>query len=44
MSKYIRLSKEKLNKNGIVVSKFFMGSEIDEIKLKAKKTLKKSIF
>ena len=37
-------SKEKLSKNGIVVSKFFMGSEIDEIKLKAKKNFKKINF
>ena len=37
-------SKEKLSKNGIVVSKFFMGSEIDEIKQKAKKNFKKINF
>ena len=32
-------SKDKLSENGIVISKFFMGEEIDEIKLKAKKKL-----
>ena len=37
-------SKEKLSINGIVVSKFFMGSEIDEIKLKAKKNFRKVNF
>ena len=37
-------SREKLSKNGIVVSKFFMGSEIDEIKLKAKKNFRKVNF
>tara|TARA_Y100000816_G_scaffold192719_1_gene140584 strand:+ start:626 stop:1213 length:588 start_codon:yes stop_codon:yes gene_type:complete len=37
-------SVEKLSKNGIVISKFFMGGEIDEIKLKAKKNFKKINF
>ncbi len=37
-------SNDKLSKNGVVVSKFFMGEEFNEIKIKAKKTLKKSIF
>ena len=37
-------SKDKLSKNGIVISKFFMGEEIDEIKLKAKKNFKKINF
>lgn len=37
-------SKEKLSKNGIVVSKFFMGEEISEIKLIAKKNFKKINF
>ena len=35
---------EKLSKNGIVVSKFFMGDEIDEIKIIAKKNFKKINF
>ena len=35
---------EKLNKNGIVVSKFFMGEEINQIKLTAKKNFKKINF
>ena len=34
----------KLNKNGVVVSKFFMGEEFDEIKIKAKKNFKKIHF
>ena len=37
-------SKDKLSENGIVISKFFMGEEIDEIKLKAKKNFKKINF
>ena len=37
-------SRDKLSKNGVVISKFFMGEEFNEIKIKAKKTLKKSIF
>ena len=35
---------EKLSKNGIVVSKFFKGEEIDEIKIIAKKNFKKINF
>ena len=37
-------SKEKLSKKGTVVSKFFMGADIKEIKLKAKKNFKKINF
>ena len=40
----LNFSNNKLSKNGVVVSKFFMGEEFNEIKIKAKKTLKKSIF
>ena len=35
-------SKEILNKDGIVVSKLFMGEDFQEIKLKAKKNFKKN--
>ena len=35
----LNFSKEKLSKNGVVVSKFFMGDEFEEIKIKAKKKL-----
>ena len=37
-------SKDKLSKNGVVISKFFMGEEFNEIKIKAKKNFKKIIF
>ena len=40
----LEFSIEKLSKNGIVVSKFFMGEEIDEIKIIAKKNFKKINF
>ena len=34
-------SNDKLSKNGVVISKFFMGEEFNEIKIKAKKNFKK---
>ncbi len=37
-------SNNKLSKNGVVVSKFFMGEEFNEIKIKAKKNFKKINF
>ena len=37
-------SKDKLSKNGVVVSKFFMGEEFNEIKIKSKRNLKKVDF
>ena len=37
-------SKEILNKKGVVISKLFMGEDFDEIKIKAKKYLKKINF
>ena len=37
-------SYDKLSKNGVVVSKFFMGEEFEEIKNKAKKNFKKIDF
>ena len=37
-------SKNKLTKNGVVISKFFMGEEFNEIKTKAKKNFKKIDF
>ena len=37
-------SNDKLSKNGVVVSKFFMGEEFNEIKIKAKKNFKKINF
>ena len=37
-------SNNKLSKNGVVVSKFFMGEEFNEIKIKAKKNFKKIDF
>ena len=37
-------SKDILNKNGIVVSKLFMGEDFEEIKFKAKKYFKKIDF
>ena len=37
-------SKDKLSKNGVVISKFFMGEEFNEIKIKAKKNFKKIDF
>ena len=37
-------SNDKLSKNGVVVSKFFMGEEFNEIKIKAKKNFKKLNF
>ena len=37
-------SNNKLSKNGVVVSKFFMGEEFEEIKNKAKKNFKKIDF
>ena len=40
----LNFSKEKLSKNGVVVSKFFMGDEFEEIKIKAKKNFKKINF
>ena len=40
----LNFSKEKLSKNGVVVSKFFMGDEFEEIKIKAKKNFNKINF
>ena len=37
----LNFSKEKLSKNGVVVSKFFMGDEFEEIKIEAKRNFKK---
>ena len=37
-------SKDKLNKNGVVIAKFFMGEEFGEIKNKAKQSFKKIDF
>ena len=37
-------SRDKLSKNGVVISKFFMGEEFNEIKIKAKKNFKKINF
>ena len=37
-------SKDILNKNGIVVSKLFMGEDFEEIKFKGKKYFKKIVF
>ena len=37
-------SKDKLSKNGVVISKFFMGEEFNEIKIKAKKNFKRIDF
>ena len=33
----IKFSKERLNKNGIIISKLFMGEDFEEIKHAAKK-------
>ena len=35
---------EKLSKNGVVISKFFMGKDVEEIKKKAKNNFKKIDF
>ena len=40
----LEFSKEKLSKNGVVVSKFFMGEEFEEIKIKSKEIFKKINF
>ena len=40
----LEFSKKKLSKNGVVISKFFMGEEFGEIKIKAKKYFKKIDF
>ena len=40
----LNFSNDKLSKNGVVVSKFFMGEEFNEIKIKAKKNFKKIDF
>ena len=40
----LNFSKEKLSKNGVVVSKFFMGDEFEEIKIEAKRNFKKINF
>ena len=40
----LQFSKKKLSKNGVVISKFFMGEEFGEIKIKAKKYFKKIDF
>ena len=40
----LEFSKDKLNKKGVVVSKFFMGEEFEEIKNRSKKYFKKIDF
>ena len=40
----IEFSKKILSKNGVVVSKLFMGEDFEEVKLKAKKNFKKINF
>tara|TARA_B100001029_G_C14958183_1_gene392830 strand:- start:203 stop:790 length:588 start_codon:yes stop_codon:yes gene_type:complete len=40
----ILFSQKVLNKKGILLSKFFMGEDFDQIKINAKKTFKKIIF
>tara|TARA_Y100000590_G_scaffold470229_1_gene662953 strand:- start:29206 stop:29793 length:588 start_codon:yes stop_codon:yes gene_type:complete len=40
----LNFSKDRLNKNGVVISKFFMGEEFEEIKTIAKKYFKKIHF
>ena len=40
----LEFSNKVLDKNGVVVSKLFMGDDFEEIKVYAKKPLKKSIF
>jgi len=40
----LEFSKERLSKEGIVISKLFMGEEFEEIKIKAKKNFKKIHF
>ena len=37
-------SKDRLSKDGVVISKLFMGKEFNEIKIKAKKNFKKIHF
>tara|TARA_B100000959_G_scaffold281343_1_gene345197 strand:+ start:53 stop:640 length:588 start_codon:yes stop_codon:yes gene_type:complete len=40
----LEFSKERLSKEGVVISKLFMGEEFEEIKIKAKKNFKKIHF
>ena len=40
----LEFSKDKLNKKGVIVSKFFMGEEFEEIKNRSKKYFKKIDF
>ena len=40
----LEFSKKTLSKNGVVVSKLFMGEDFEEVKLKAKKNFKKINF
>ena len=40
----LEFSKERLSKNGVFISKLFMGEEFEEIKIKAKKNFKKIHF
>ena len=40
----LEFSKEMLDKNGVVISKLFMGDDFEEIKVYAKKTFKKIDF
>ena len=40
----LEFSKDKLSKKGVVVSKFFMGEEFEEIKNRSKKYFKKIDF
>tara|TARA_Y100000741_G_scaffold356833_1_gene333964 strand:+ start:107 stop:694 length:588 start_codon:yes stop_codon:yes gene_type:complete len=40
----LNFSIERLSKNGVVISKFFMGEDFEEIKIKAKKNFKKINF
>ena len=40
----IEFSQQNLNKNGVLISKLFMGDEFEEIKFTAKKNFKKIDF
>ena len=40
----LEFSKKVLDKNGVVVSKLFMGEDFEAIKIYAKETLKISVF
>ena len=43
-SEVLDFSKKVLSKNGVVVSKLFMGEDFEDVKLKAKKNFKKINF